>query len=104
MRIKIGRWSDNTGENETKIEVNYKSDGIYAKLYCDKSDFNYTDKEIILVINGVPYIRKINENGKSKKIRNSVREELTFSQHLLEGYEGWIKSCNSHENHKSNLK
>ena len=88
MRIKIGRWSDNAGENGTKIEVNYKSDGIYAKLYCDKSDFNYTDKEVVLVINGIPYIRKINENGKSERLGIQLERGTYVLTAFISGYEG----------------
>lgn len=88
MRIKIGRWSDNAGENGTKIEVNYKSDGIYAKLYCDKSDFNYTDKEVVLVINGIPYIRKINENGKSERLGILLERGTYVLTAFIRGYEG----------------
>lgn len=88
MRIKIGRWSDNAGENGTKIEVNYKSDGIYAKLYCDKSDFNYTDKEVVLVINGIPYIRKINKNGKSERLGILLERGTYVLTAFIRGYEG----------------
>lgn len=88
MRIKIGRWSDNAGENGTKIEVNYKSDGIYAKLYCDKSDFNYNDKEVVLVINGIPYIRKINENGKSERLGILLERGTYVLTAFIRGYEG----------------
>lgn len=31
MQIKIGRWSDNAGEDNTELKLNYKSDAIYAK-------------------------------------------------------------------------
>lgn len=88
MRIKIGRWSDNAGEDNTGLKVNYKSDGIYAKLYCDKSDFNYTDKEVVLVINGVPYIRKINETGKSERLAIQLERGTFILTAFIRGYEG----------------
>ena len=88
MRIKIGRWSDNAGEDNTELKVNYKSDGIYAKLYCDKSDFNYTDKEVVLVINGIPYIRKINETGKSERLRIQLERGTYVLTAFIKSYEG----------------
>ena len=88
MRIKIGRWSDNAGEDNTELKVNYKSDGIYAKLYCDKSDFNYTDKEVVLVINGIPYIRKINETGKSERLGIQLERGTYVLTAFIRGYEG----------------
>lgn len=69
MRIKIGRWSDNQGEDGTRIQVAEGSgNGIYAKIYCDKPDYSLADRDVVLVINGIPYVRTTDNNGKTDKL------------------------------------
>ena len=69
LRIKIGRWSDDAGEDGTRIQVNEGSgNGIYGKLYCDKPDYSIAGRDIVLVINGVPYIRETDDTGKTGKL------------------------------------
>lgn len=88
MRIKIGRWSDNQGEDGTRIQLNYKSDGIYAKLYCDKTDFNYNDKDVILVLNNIPYTRTTNNTGKSERLGINLERGTYLLTAFVRGYEG----------------
>ena len=66
LRIKIGRWSDDKGEDGTRIEVVYGSgNGIYAKLYCDDPNFSISNQTIIMVVNGKAYSRITDSNGKT---------------------------------------
>lgn len=88
LRIKIGRWSDNQGEDGTRIQLNYKSDGIYAKLYCDKTDFNYNDKDVILVLNNIPYTRTTNNAGKSERLGINLERGTYILTAFVRGYEG----------------
>lgn len=89
LRIKIGRWSDNAGEDGTKIQVNEGSgNGIYAKIYCDKPDYDVSDKEVILVLNGVPYTRKTDENGKTGKLQINLNKGTYLLTAFRGGYGG----------------
>ncbi|WP_299523218.1 hypothetical protein [uncultured Methanobrevibacter sp.] len=68
LRIKMGRWSDNAGENGSKIEiVEGSKNGVYAKLYCDDPSFSLANRTVILVINGVGYQQTTDQNGKTDK-------------------------------------
>lgn len=89
MRIKIGRWSDSQGEDGTRIQVVHGSgNGIYAKLYCDKPGFNVTNKEIVLAINGVPYGRTTDNNGKSGKLTINLNKGVYLMSAFIMGYDG----------------
>ncbi len=88
MRIKIGRWSDSQGEDGTRIQVLYQTNGIYAKLYCDKSDFNYEGKDIVLVLNGIPYTRTTDRNGKSERLAINLNRGTYILTAFIKGYEG----------------
>lgn len=69
LQVKIGKWSDNTGEDDSQIIISQGSgDGVYAKLYCDDPNFIFAGKEVVLIINGIPYIRTSDTNGKSEKL------------------------------------
>lgn len=89
LRIKIGRWSDGQGEEGTRIQVNEGSgDGIYAKIYCDKPDYAVYDKEVILVLNGIPYSRKTDENGKTGKLQINLSKGTYLLTAFRGGYDG----------------
>lgn len=89
MRIKIGRWSDGQGEDGTKIEVGEGSgNGVYAKLYCDKPGYNYKDKTVVLVINGVPYERTTDNAGKSGKLTINLMKGTYLLTAFIRGYDG----------------
>ena len=69
LRIKVGRWSDSQGEDGTRIQVNEGSgNGIYAHLYCDKPDYDLSNREIIFVLNNIPYVRTTEADGKTGKL------------------------------------
>ncbi len=88
MRIKIGRWSDNAGEDGTKIELNYKEDGAYAKIYCDKTDYNYQGKDVIMVLNGVPYTRQTDSNGKTSRLAINLERGTYILTAFIRGSDG----------------
>lgn len=88
MRIKIGRWKDNQGEDGTKIELDYKQDGIYARIYCDKDDYNYSNREVILVLNGVPYIRTTDTNGKTERLAINLNKGTYILTAFIRGADG----------------
>ena len=75
LRIKIGRWSDNQGEDGTKIEVDVGSgNGVYAKLYCDDPNYSLNNRDIIMVLNGIAYTRPTDSNGKTEKLTINYTE------------------------------
>lgn len=89
LRIKIGRWSDNQGEDGTKIQILHGSgNGIYAKLYCDKPGFKVNNRDLILVINGVPYVRTTDNNGKSEKLTIKLDKGTYLMSAFSMGYDG----------------
>ncbi|MCR5026984.1 MAG: hypothetical protein K6A34_06055 [Methanobrevibacter sp.] len=89
LRIKIGRWSDSQGEDGTRIQVNEGSgNGIYAKLYCDKPGYDISNKEVILVINGVPYTRTTDSNGKTGKLAINLNKGTYILTAFRGGYDG----------------
>lgn len=89
LRIKIGRWSDNQGEDGTKIQILHGSgNGIYAKLYCDKPGFKVNNRDLILVINGVPYVRTTDNNGKSEKLTIKLDKGTYIMSAFSMGYDG----------------
>ncbi len=94
MRIKIGRWSDNAGEDNTELKLNYQTDAIYAKLYCDNPVFDYENRDIILVLNGVPYKRVTNRNGRSEQLNIKLDRGTYVLQAFVKGYDG-MNSANT---------
>ena len=88
MRIKIGRYSDGAGEDGTKIEVNYKQDGIYARIYCDKDDYSYGNRDVILVLNGVPYVRTTDTNGKTERLAINLNKGTYILTAFIRGADG----------------
>ena len=89
MRIKVGRYSDGQGEDGTKIELAEGSgNGIYAKLYCDKPGYNYADKDVVLVINGVPYTRTTDSTGKTGKLTINLSRGTYLLTAFIRGYDG----------------
>ena len=88
MRIRIGRWSDGEGENGTRIEVVYQSDGIYAQLSCDKTDFNYNNRTVVLFLNGVPYERTTDSTGKTSKLSINLEPGSYTLNAFVMGLEG----------------
>ena len=89
LRIKIGRWSDSAGEDGTQIVVNYGTgNGIYARLYCDAPNFNYKDKDVILVLNGVPYTRTTDVNGKTGKLTINLDRGVYILTAFIKGVDG----------------
>ena len=89
MRIKIGRWSDSQGEDGTQIIVGEGTgNGIYAKLYCDKPDYNYQGKDVVLVINGVPYTRTTDASGKTDKLTINLLKGTYLLTAFIRGYDG----------------
>ena len=89
MRIKIGRWSDNQGEDGTRIQVQYGAgNGIYAKLYCDKPDFNLNERDVVLVVNGIPYIRTTDSTGKTDKLTINLQKGKYLLTAFVRGFDG----------------
>ncbi len=89
MRIKIGRWSDSQGEDGTQIIVGEGTgNGVYAKLYCDKPGYNYQDKDVVLVINGVPYTRTTDASGKTGKLTINLMRGTYLLTAFIRGYDG----------------
>lgn len=88
MQIKIGRWSDNAGEDNTELKLNYKSDGIYAKIYCDNPLFDYSNREVIIVVNNIPYKRTTDKNGKTNKLNINLEKGTYVIQTFIKSYEG----------------
>ena len=89
LRIKIGRWSDSQGEDGTKIELDAGSgNGIYAKIYCDKPDFSLSNRDVILVLNGVPYTRTSDNNGKTEKLTINLSTGTYLLTAFMRGYDG----------------
>ena len=88
LRIKIGRWSDNQGEDGTKIVLQQGSgDGIYAKLYCDKSDFSLNGRDVVIVLNGVPYIHTTGTTGKTDKRTINLGTGTYILTAFIRGYD-----------------
>ena len=88
LRIKIGRWSDNQGEDGTKIVLQQGSgDGIYAKLYCDKSDFSLNGRDVVIVLNGVPYIHTTGTTGKTDKRTINLDAGTYLLTAFIRGYD-----------------
>lgn len=89
MRIKIGKYSDSSGEDSTIIELTQGSqDGVYAKLYCDKPGYNYNNREVILVINGVPYTRSTDNVGKTGKLAINLSRGTYLVDAFIKGADG----------------
>lgn len=89
LRIKIGRWSDSQGEDGTKIVVQQGSgNGIYAKIYCDKPGFNVNGKDVVLVMNGVPYIHTTDSTGKTDKRTINWNKGTYLITAFMRGYDG----------------
>ena len=85
LAIKLGRWSDGAGEESTSITVNEGAgDGIYAKIYCDMPGYSVSGKTVIIVINGVPYERTTDSNGKTSKFEIN----LSKGNYLLTAFRG----------------
>lgn len=90
MMVKIGRWSDGKGEDSAKIQVNANSgNGIYVKLYCDKSDYSLAGREVIMVVNGVPYSRTTDANGKSSKLNINLGKGVYLISAFRGSYDGF---------------
>lgn len=69
LRIKVGRWNEGDGEDDPELRIVAGSgNGIYAKLYCDDPTFNKVGRNIFFIINGIPYIRTSEANGKTGKM------------------------------------
>lgn len=94
MRLKIGRWRDQAGEDNTELKLNYQTDAIYAKLYCDNPVFDYENRDIILVVNGVPYKRVTNRNGRSEQLNIKLDRGTYVVQAFVKGYDG-MNSANT---------
>lgn len=94
MQIKIGRWSDNAGEDNTELKLNYKSDAIYAKIYCDNPLFDYSNREVIIIINNIPYKRTTDKNGKTNPLNINLEKGTYVIQTFIKGYEG-MNSANT---------
>lgn len=94
MQIKIGRWSDNAGEDNTELKLNYKSDAIYAKIYCDDPLFDYSNREVIIIINNIPYKRTTDKNGKTNQLNINLEKGTYVMQTFIKGYEG-MNSANT---------
>ena len=89
LRIKIGRWSDNQGEDGTKIVVQQGSgNGIYAKIYCDKPGFDVNERDVVIVMNGVPYIHTTDATGKSNKRTINWNKGTYLITAFMRGYDG----------------
>lgn len=89
MRIKIGRWSDEAQEDDTKIQVQYGAgNGIYAKLYCDKHGVDLSEKQVILVVNGIPYARTTDSNGKTGKLGINLERGNYLLTAFIRGFDG----------------
>ena len=91
-KIKIGKWSDNSGEDDMSISVGYKADGLYAKIYSDKPDYSLKNKEVIFAINNIPYPRSTDATGKTGKVNiNLEKGEYFISAYVKE--DGVISSA-----------
>lgn len=89
LRVKVGRWSDGAGEDGTKIEVVEGSgNGIYAKIYCDKPGYDISNRKVILAINGVPYERTTDSNGKTSKLSINLSKGVYLISAFRGGYDG----------------
>lgn len=89
MRIKVGRWSDGQGENGTKIQVSEGSgNGIYAQLYCDKPGYDLSNREVVFVLNNVPYVRTTDANGKTGKLTINLNKGNYLLSVFRGGYDG----------------
>ena len=89
MRIKIGRYSDSSGEDNTIIElVQGSGNGVYAKLYCDKPGYNFNNREVILVINGIPYTRTTDNAGKTGKLAINLPKGTYLVDAFIKGADG----------------
>ena len=87
LRIKIGRWSDDKGEDGTQIQVDYGSgNGIYAKLYCDDTSFSIKDQTIIIVVNGVAYKRVTDSTGKSEKVTINLAKNTDSTPYMVSAF------------------
>lgn len=86
MRIKMGRWSDSQGEDSARIQLG-QGDGVYAKLYCDKPDYNFANKEVVLVINNIPYTRTTDNNGKTGKLNINLSSGTYLVNAFIRGYD-----------------
>lgn len=85
LKIVIGRYSDGAGEESTTIQVNQGSgNGIYAKISCDMPGYSVAGKTVILVLNGVPYTRTTDSNGKTSKLEI----KLNKGKYLLTAFRG----------------
>lgn len=90
MHIKVGRFSDNAGEEGTEINiVEGAGDGVYAKLYCDKPGYDLSNKKVILVLNGVPYTRTTDSNGKTGKLQINLSKGTYILTAFRGGYDGF---------------
>lgn len=88
MRIKIGRWNQQDGEDGTRIQVNEGSgNGIYAKIYCDKPDYSLDGRDVVLVINGVPYVRTTDNTGKTGKLTINLNKGIYLLNAFTRGDE-----------------
>lgn len=94
MQIKIGRWSDNAGEDNTELKLNYKSDGIYAKIYCDNPLFDYSNREVIIIVNNIPYKKITDKNGKTNQLNINLEKGTYIIQTFIKSYEG-MNSANT---------
>ncbi|MBO6274667.1 MAG: hypothetical protein J6M91_03880 [Methanobrevibacter sp.] len=89
LRIKIGRSSDGAGEDGTRIQLNEGSgDGIYAKIYCDMPGFALSGKDVVLVINTVPYIHTTDSTGKTDKRTINLGKGNYIITAFMRGYDG----------------
>ena len=89
LRIKIGRWSDSQGEDGTKIELDAGSgNGIYAKIYCDKPGFSLSNRDVIIVLNGVPYVHTTDSAGKTDKRTINLSAGTYLLTAFMRGYDG----------------
>lgn len=89
MKIKIGRWSDNQGEDGTRIQVQQGSgNGIYAKLYCDKPGYDLNERDVVLVVNGIPYIRTTDNTGKTSKLTINLSKGRYLLTAFVRGMDG----------------
>lgn len=94
MQIKIGRWSDNAGEDNTELKLNYKSDGVYAKIYCDNPLFDYSNREVIIIVNNIPYKRTTDKKGKTNQLSINLEKGTYVVQTFIKGYDG-MNSANT---------
>jgi len=69
LRIKIGRWNQGDGEDNTQISIQKGSgNGIYAKIYCDDPTFSISGRHVFINLNNKVYTRTTDSTGKTGKL------------------------------------